>query len=64
MVCVISNRGTWGNLNFEKMRKNKYCNFDKFEIENGSILLALQIRHILASLDSVVPAADGIKKEA
>ena len=31
---------------------------------NGSILLAPQIRRILASLDSVAPAANGIQKEA
>ena len=31
--------------------------------ENGSILLAPQMRHILASLDSVASAADGIQKE-
>ena len=33
-------------------------------MENGSILLALQVRHILASLDSVASAADRIQKEA
>ena len=32
--------------------------------ENGSILLATQTRHILASLDSVASAADRIQKEA
>ena len=31
---------------------------------NGSILLAPQMRHILASLDSVASAADRIQKEA
>ena len=34
------------------------------KMENGSILLAPQMRHILASLDSVASAADGIQKEA
>ena len=34
------------------------------EMENGSILLAPQMRHILASLNSVASAADGIQKEA
>ena len=34
------------------------------KIENGSILLAPQMRHILASLDSVASAADGIQKES
>ena len=34
------------------------------KIENGSILLAPQMRHILALLDSVASAADGIQKEA
>ena len=34
----------------------------KMEMENGSILLAPQMRLILASLDSVASAADG--KEA
>ena len=33
-------------------------------MENGSILLAPQMRHILASLDSVASPADGIQKEA
>ena len=33
------------------------------EMENGSILLALQMRHILASLDSVASAADRIQKK-
>ena len=33
-------------------------------MENGSILLAPQMRHILASLDSVASAADRILKEA
>ena len=32
--------------------------------ENGSILLAPQMRHILASLDSVASTADVIQKEA
>ena len=35
----------------------------KMEMENGSILLAPEMRHILASLDSVASAADGIQKE-
>ena len=34
------------------------------KMENDSILLAPQTRHILASLDSVASAADGIQKEA
>ena len=34
------------------------------ENRNGSILLALQMRHILASIDSVASAVDGIQKEA
>ena len=34
------------------------------EKKNGSILLALQMRHILASLDNVASAADWIQKEA
>ena len=34
------------------------------KMENGSILLALQMRHILASLDSVASAADGIQRKA
>ena len=34
------------------------------KMENGSILLAPQMRHILALLDSVASAADGIQKEA
>ena len=33
------------------------------KMENGSILLAPQMRHILASLDSVASAADRIQKE-
>ena len=33
-------------------------------MENSSILLAPQMRHILASLNSVASAADGIQKEA
>ena len=32
--------------------------------KNGSILLTLQMRHILESLDSVASEADGILKEA
>ena len=35
-----------------------------YKMENGSISLAPQMRHILASLDSVASAADGIQKEA
>ena len=34
------------------------------EMENGSILLASQMRRILALLNSVASAADGIQKEA
>ena len=34
------------------------------KLKNGSILLAPHMRHILASLDSVASAADGIQKEA
>ena len=34
------------------------------KMENGSILLAPQMRHILASLDSVASAAERIQKEA
>ena len=37
---------------------------EKMEMENGSILLASQMRHILASLDRVASAADRIQKEA
>ena len=33
-------------------------------MEHGSILSAPQMRHILASLNSVASAADGIQKEA
>ena len=33
-------------------------------MENGSTLLAPQIRHILASLDSAASATNGIQKEA
>ena len=33
-------------------------------MENGSILLATQMRHILASLNSEASAPDGIHKEA
>ena len=36
----------------------------KKKMENGSILLAPQMRHILASLDSVASAAERIQKEA
>ena len=39
-------------------------NCEKMEMENGSILLAPQMRHILASLDSVASAAERIQKEA
>ena len=42
----------------ESYRKNGY-----WKMENGSIL-APQMRHILASLESVASAADGIQKEA
>ena len=34
------------------------------KLENGSILLVPQMKHISASLDSVASAADGIQKEA
>ena len=34
------------------------------KMENGSISIAFQMRHILALLDSVASTADGIKKEA
>ena len=44
----------------EKSKKKK----KKWKIKNGSILLALQMRHILASLDSVASAAERIQKEA
>ena len=33
-------------------------------MENGSILSATQMRHILVLLDSVVSAADEMQKEA
>ena len=36
----------------------------RHEMENGSILLAPQMRHILALLNSVASAADGIQKDA
>ena len=41
----------------------KYVQMEK-KMENGSILLAPQMRHILVLLDSVASAADGIQKEA
>ena len=37
---------------------------ENLEMENGSISLAPQMRHILASLDSVASAADRIQKGA
>ena len=38
--------------------------FKEKKMENGSIFLAPLMRHILASLNSVAYAADGIQKEA
>ena len=32
LTCVISNRGTWGNLNFEKNEKESKRIILKFEI--------------------------------
>ena len=37
--------------------------FNMKNLENGSILMAPQMGHILASLDSVAPATDRIQKE-
>ena len=58
-LCWISHlnrRGSvWDNDFFLEMEK---------KMENDSILLAPQMRHILASLDSVASAADRIQKEA
>ena len=44
--------------------KMKLWKCKKKKKENGSMFLAPQMRHILASLNSVAFAADGIQKEA